>query len=97
MEEILGEGCCTKGVLEDVEVAFPVRISIEVVLPELVPGKPERCGAVEAIGQMVAGGLATGGVTGPATGVHPLLAASGGSISSSVSGAGPSDSLDVQI
>ena len=34
------------------------------VLPELVPGKPERCGPVQAIGKPVAGGLATGGVAG---------------------------------
>lgn len=39
--------------------------------------EPERSGAVEAIGQMVAGSLATGGVAGPAACVHPLLAVAG--------------------
>ena len=42
VEEILGEGGGTEGVLEDEEVAFPIGISVGVVLPELVPGKPER-------------------------------------------------------
>lgn len=41
------------------------------VLPEPVPGKPERSGAVKAIGQMVAGSLATGSVAGPAAGRYP--------------------------
>lgn len=70
MEEILGEGCCTKGVLlQDEEVALSVWISVGVVLPELVPGKPERCGPVQAIGKMVIGGLAAG--------VHLLLSVAG--------------------
>ena len=77
VEEILGEGGGTEGVLQDEEVAFPVGISVGVVLPELVPGKPKRSGTVEAIGQMVAGGLATGGVAGPAAGGHPLMAVAG--------------------
>ena len=77
VEEILRQGCTTEGILQDEEVAFPVRISVGVVLPELVPGTPKRSGAVEAIGQMVTGGLATGGVAGPAAGIHPLLAIAG--------------------
>lgn len=77
MEEILGEGCCTKGVLEDVEVAFPVGITVGIIFPELVPGEPERCGPVETVCQTIAGRLATGGVAGPAAGVHPLLAIAG--------------------
>ena len=74
VEEILRQSGGTEGILQDVEVAFPIGISVGVVLPELVPGKPERSGTVEAIGQMVAGRLATGSVTGPAAGRHPLLA-----------------------
>ena len=74
VEEILRQGCCTKRILQDVEVALPVWISVGIVLPELVPGKPERCGPVQAIGKPVAGRLATGGVAGPAAGVHPLFA-----------------------
>ena len=77
VEEILRQGCCTKRILQDVEVGFPLGISVGVVFPELVPGKPERSGAVEAIGQMVTGRLATGGVASPAAGVHPLLAVAG--------------------
>ena len=38
VEEILRQGCTTKGILQDEEVAFPVRIYIGVVLTELVPG-----------------------------------------------------------
>ena len=49
VEEILRQGGTTEGILQDVEVAFPVRISIGVVLPELVPGKPERSGAVTMV------------------------------------------------
>lgn len=77
MEEILRQGSTTEGILQDVEVALPIGISVRVVLPELVPGKPERSGTVEAIGQMVAGRLAAGGVAGPASGVHPLLSVAG--------------------
>lgn len=77
VEEILGEGCATEGILQNVEVAFPIGIAVGVVLPELVSREPECSGAVEAICQMVAGGLPTGGVAGPAAGGHPLLAASG--------------------
>lgn len=39
--------------------------------------EPECSSAVQAICQMVTGGLATGGVAGPAAGVHPLLAIAG--------------------
>ena len=77
VEEIFRQGGTTEGILQDVEIAFPIGISVGVVLPELVPGKPERSGTVEAIGQMVAGRLATGGVAGPAACVHPLLAVPG--------------------
>ena len=77
VEEVFRQGGTTEGILQDVEIAFPVGITVGVVLPELVPGKPECSGAVEAIGQMVAGSLATGGVAGPAAGVHPLLAVAG--------------------
>ena len=37
-EEILRQGGATEGILQDVEVAFPVGISVGVVLPELVSG-----------------------------------------------------------
>ena len=53
VEEILRQGCTTEGILQDVEVAFPVGITVRVVLPELVSGEPERCGTVEAIGQLL--------------------------------------------
>lgn len=36
VEEILRQGGTTEGILQDVEVAFPVGISVRVVLPELV-------------------------------------------------------------
>ena len=49
VEEILRQSCGTESILQDVKVAFPVGISVGVVLPEFVPGKPERCGLVEAI------------------------------------------------
>ena len=77
VEEVLGESCCTDGVLEDEEVAFPVGISVGIVFPELVAGEPERCSPVEAVGQPVTGGLAPGGVAGPAAGGHPLMAVAG--------------------
>ena len=42
VEKILRQGCCANRILQDEEVALPVWISVGVVLPELVPGKPER-------------------------------------------------------
>ena len=36
VEEILRQGGTTEGILQDEEVAFPVWISVGVVLPELV-------------------------------------------------------------
>lgn len=77
VEKILRQGCCAKRILQDEEVALPVWISVGVVLPELVPGKPERCGPVQAICKPVSGRLATGGVASPAAGIHPLLAVTG--------------------
>ena len=38
VEEILRQSCGTENTLQDVKVAFPVGISVRVVLPELVPG-----------------------------------------------------------
>ena len=40
-------------------------------------GKAEGGCFIEAGSEVVAGGLATGGVEGPAAGVHPLLAVAG--------------------
>lgn len=40
VEEVFGEGCCTEGVLQNEEVAFPVGITVGIVFPELVPGEP---------------------------------------------------------
>lgn len=77
VEEILGEGGGTEGILQDVEVAFPVGISIGVVFPELVAGEPERSGLVQAIGKLVTGRLPFTCVAGPAADVHPLLAIAG--------------------
>lgn len=78
VEEILRRGSGTEGILQDVEVAFPVGIAVGVALPEFVPGKPQRRGSVQAIGKLVTSRLATGGVTSPAACVHPLLAGSVG-------------------
>ena len=36
VEEILRQGCCTKRILQDVEVAFPVGITVGLVLLELM-------------------------------------------------------------
>ncbi len=77
MEEILRQGGTTEGIHQDEEVAFPVGVSVGVVLPELVTREQERSGAIEAIGQMVTGGLATGSVAGPAACRHPQLAIAG--------------------
>lgn len=74
MEEILRQGGAAEGIFQDAEVAFPVGIPVGVVLPEFVPGKPERSEPVQAIGKPVAGRLATGCIAGPAAGVHTLLA-----------------------
>lgn len=36
VEEILRQGCCTKRILQDVEVGFSVGVPVEIVLPELM-------------------------------------------------------------
>ena len=38
VEEILRQNCGTESILQDVKVAFPVGISVGVVLPEFVAG-----------------------------------------------------------
>lgn len=40
VEKSLRQSRGTEGILQDVEVAFPVGISVGVVLPEFMPGKP---------------------------------------------------------
>lgn len=40
VEEILRQGGAAEGILQDVEVAFPVGIPVGVVLPEHVAGEP---------------------------------------------------------
>ena len=74
VEEILRQGCCTKRILQDVEVGFPVGVPVGIVLPEFMTRQPKGSSAVEAICQMVTCRLATGCVAGPAAGGHPLLA-----------------------
>ena len=51
MEEILRQSCGTEGILQDVEITFPVRIPVGVVLLEFVPGKPWRCCLVQEVGK----------------------------------------------
>lgn len=77
VEEILCQDGTTEGILQDVEVAFPVGITVGIVLPEFMTRQPKGSSAVQAICQMVTGRLATGGVASPAAGVHPLLAVDG--------------------
>ena len=59
VEEALREGGCTQGAGEDGEVGLEVGVAVGVVFPDLVSGKLEFGGLVEAGGQLVAGGLAT--------------------------------------
>ena len=42
VEEIFRQGGAAECVLQDVEVALPVGITVRVVLPELVTREPER-------------------------------------------------------
>lgn len=46
VEKSLRHSRGAEGILQDVEVSFPVGISVGVILSELVPWEPERCGAV---------------------------------------------------
>lgn len=77
VEKVLGEGAGAKGVLQDGEVGFPVGIAVGIVFPKLMAWKVEGSCFIEAGGQTVAGGLATGCVTAPATGGHPLPTVAG--------------------
>ena len=77
VEEILRQGCAAEGILEDEKVALPVWISVGIVLSEFMTRQPKGSSAVQAIGQMFTGRLATGCVAGPAAGRHPLLAVPG--------------------
>ena len=78
MEKVLREGAGAEGVLQDSEVRFPVGVSVGIVFPKLMAGKAEGGCFIEAGGEAVAGGLATGGVAAPASGVHPLATVPGG-------------------
>ena len=59
VEEALREGGGAKGAGKDGEVGLEVGVAVGVVFPDLVSGKLEFGGLVEAGGQLVAGGLAT--------------------------------------
>lgn len=48
VEEILSKGRCAEGVLQDEEVAFPVGVTIGVVLPELVSRKSMPAASISA-------------------------------------------------
>lgn len=78
VEEIFAEGAGAEGVFEEGEAGFEVWVVVCVVAAELVTGEVEGGGLVEAGGEAVTGGLASGGVAGPAAGGHPLAAVSGG-------------------
>jgi len=70
MEKVLAECGGAKGVLQDVEVGFPVGVSVGIVFPKLMAGKVEGGGFIEAGGKPVSGCLATGGVASPAAGTR---------------------------
>ena len=78
VEKVLAEGAGAEGVFEEGEVGFKVGVAVGVVFADLVAGKMEGGGLVEAICQPVSGGLAPGGVAAPAAGGHPLAAVAGG-------------------
>ena len=63
---------------ENVEVLFQVRVVVGVVGAETHSGEMAGGGIVEAGGQAVGPGVATGGVGAPAAGVHPAVAVTGG-------------------
>ena len=63
---------------EDIEVLFQVGVAVGVVGAEAHTGEMTGGGIVEAGGQAVGPGVATGGVGAPAAGVHPAVAVAGG-------------------
>ena len=63
---------------EDVEVLFQIGVAVGVVVAEAHSGEMAGGGIVEACGQSVGAGVATGGVGAPAACVHPAVAVAGG-------------------
>ena len=59
---------------EDVEVLFQIGVAVRVVGAEAHSGEMAGGGIVEAGGQAIGPGVATGGVGAPAAGVHPAVA-----------------------
>ena len=62
---------------EDVEVLFQVGVAVGVVGAEAHAGEMAGGGIVEAGGQAIGPGVATGGIGAPAAGVHPAVAVAG--------------------
>ena len=77
VEEALRESGGAKGAGKDGEVGLKVGVTVGIVFPDLVAGKEKFGGLIETGGEVVACGLATGGIAAPAAGVHPLLAVAG--------------------
>lgn len=77
-EEVFGEDSGGGGVAEEVEVFFEVGVAVGVVGAEAVAGEVDLGGLVEAGGEGIGPGVATGGVGAPAGGVVPAVAVAGG-------------------
>ena len=63
---------------QDIEVFFPVRITVGIVFPDTPAWEVLYCSLVEAFGEFVGLGLACACIAAPACGVHPFGAVAGG-------------------
>ena len=76
-EHIFSENGRARGMLEQVEGLFQVRVAVGGVHPEAMAGDVNLGSVIEAGGQAVGRGVAGGGVSAPAAGVVPAVAVAG--------------------
>ena len=77
-EEVFYEDAGAEGVAEDVEVGFEVGVAVGVVGTEALAGEVELGGFIQACGQGIGLGVASGGVGAPAGCIEPLGAVPSG-------------------
>lgn len=72
VEEVLGKYGRADGVAENVEVFFPVTVTVGGISADALAWKVCSGGIVEAFRKVVGLGLSFGGIGTPALGFHPL-------------------------
>ena len=78
VEEGFSQDSRAEGVAQEIEVGFPVGISIRPVETHPVAGEVSEGGIAEAGGQPVGRGRSAGGIAAPTCGVLPFRTVAGG-------------------